>query len=218
MGPEGSPRDSTVRASVGRGGAIADGRRDLRSGRVRTAHFPREVGEDGFAGVREPTRSVGRALVGPVVRRRRRAASADSVSNRFRWRFGTSTPAAGSLAWTARAVLAAAFAVYQAVGTPVPSPGRSSTGRYPIRPVLKHGPRSLACARVAGRQTLGRSESEGGSVGLRPARRGGIPLAVRRRRAHHRPVSIAASAPAVGVEVRRSESVHAGTRKMVNYA
>ena len=208
MGPEGSPRDSTVRASVGRGGAIADGRRDLRSGRVRTAHFPREVGEDGFAGVREPTRSVGRALVGPVVRRRRRAASADSVSNRFRWRFGTSTPAAGSLAWTARAVLAAAFAVYQAVGTPVPSPGRSSTGRYPIRPVLKHGPRSLACARVAGWQTLGRNESEGRSLSS-------VEVGSRRPSGGDGRTTGPSRSPR---EMRRSESVHAGTRKMVNYA
>ena len=33
-------------------------------------------------------------------------------------------------------------------------------GRHPIRPVLKHGPRSLTCARVVGWQTLGRNESE----------------------------------------------------------
>ena len=30
-----------------------------------------------------------------------------------------------------------------------------------IRPVLKHGPRSLTCARVSEWQTLGRNESEG---------------------------------------------------------
>ena len=30
-----------------------------------------------------------------------------------------------------------------------------------IRPVLKHGPRSLTCARVSECQTLGRNESEG---------------------------------------------------------
>lgn len=33
-------------------------------------------------------------------------------------------------------------------------------GRHPIRPVLKHGPRSLTCARVTGWQTHGRNESE----------------------------------------------------------
>ena len=96
MGPEGSPWDSTVRASVGRGGAIADGRRDLRSGRVRTAHFPREVGEDGFVGVLEPTRrSDGRRSCGRWLRRRRRAAFADPVWNRSQRRFGTLTLAAG---------------------------------------------------------------------------------------------------------------------------
>ena len=34
-------------------------------------------------------------------------------------------------------------------------------GRHPIRPVLKHGPRSLTCARVIGWQTHRRNESEG---------------------------------------------------------
>ena len=77
--------------------------------------------------------------------------------------------------------------------------------RHPVRPVLKHGPRSLTCARVIGLyETHRRNESEGGLWSLRwdPCPRGG---------AHHRPVSPAASG-------RRSKSVHVGTRKMVNYA
>ena len=53
--------------------------------------------------------------------------------------------------------------------------------RHPIRPVLKHGPRSLTCVRVTGWQTHGRNESEGW---LRSAQVGS------RQRAHHRPVSI----------------------------
>lgn len=85
--------------------------------------------------------------------------------------------------------------------------GLRRIGRFPIRPVLKHGPRSLTCARVAGLyETRRRNESEGSSI---LACRGGIrPLA---RLAHHRPVSSS-------TKVRRSESVHVGTRKMVNYA
>jgi hypothetical protein len=40
--------------------------------------------------------------------------------------------------------------------------GRWRIGRQPVRPVLKHGPRSLTCARVVGRyETLRRNESEG---------------------------------------------------------
>jgi hypothetical protein len=85
--------------------------------------------------------------------------------------------------------------------------GRWRNGRQPVRPVLKHGPRSLTCARVVGRyETRRRNESEGpvsGRPGWDPDGLG--------RPAHHRPVSFAASK-------RRSKSVHVGTRKMVNYA
>ena len=34
--------------------------------------------------------------------------------------------------------------------TPVDAQGLWRIGRFPIRPVLKHGPRSLTCARVMG--------------------------------------------------------------------
>lgn len=170
MGPEGSPWNSTVRASVGRlGTSIADGRRGLRSGRVRTAHFPREVGEDGFVGVVEPARSDGRFPLlltfggGPVVEASSvgsiRGSGVEPVSVVVR----DAHPRGGLVAFTARAVLAAAFAVVQRWAIQCRPLGRSSTGRYPIRPVLKHGPRSLACARVAGWQTPGRSESDGRS-------------------------------------------------------
>ena len=92
------------------------------------------------------------------------------------------------------------------------SPGRRGhdwrSGRWPpaapIRPVLKHGPRSATRARVLGRQPPGRSESEG------------APDAPRwepgpRATAHHRPIP---SAP----RWDSSESVPVATRKMVNYA
>ena len=50
-------------------------------------------------------------------------------------------------------------------------------GRHPIRPVLKHGPRSLTCARVIGWQTHRHNESEGR---LPPAQVGSLPLGVGR--------------------------------------
>ena len=52
-------------------------------------------------------------------------------------------------------------AVCECDGSPVSSQGPWLVGRHPIRPVLKHGPRSLTCARVTGWQTHGRNESEG---------------------------------------------------------
>lgn len=87
--------------------------------------------------------------------------------------------------------------------------------RHSTRPVLKHGPRSLTCARVIGSyETQRRSESEGPSKRPRwdpflspPPFTGGWGKGM----AHHRPVPSASS-------VGRSKSVHAGTRKMVNYA
>ena len=47
---------------------------------------------------------------------------------------------------------------------PRPAWGRWRIGRLPVRPVLKHGPRSLTCARVKGcYETQRRSESKGRS-------------------------------------------------------
>jgi hypothetical protein len=82
------------------------------------------------------------------------------------------------------------------------------TSGRPTRPVLKHGPRSPACARVDGNlETRRRIERKGpqglrGDGGLRAARTPGASrsTAARRRKA------------------RRTKSAHAGTRKMVNYA
>ena len=74
-----------------------------------------------------------------------------------------------------------------------PSPFRRRR-EGPVRPVLKHGPRSLTCTRVLGRETRGRSESETGE-------RGG---------------EILSASPAGPPQGGSSRSVHDGTRKMVN--
>lgn len=79
--------------------------------------------------------------------------------------------------------------------------------RPPPRPVLKHGPRSLTRARVRGwsRKPRGAMKVRAG------ARRPRWDPEASERRAHHRPVSPAASG-------RWSVSARARTRKMVNYA
>ena len=74
----------------------------------------------------------------------------------------------------------------------------------PIRPVLKHGPRSATRARVLGWQSPGRSESKDASGASRWEPRPPGP-------AHHRPIP---STPWRD----SSESVPVATRKMVNYA
>lgn len=79
----------------------------------------------------------------------------------------------------------------------------------PIRPVLKHGPRSLTRARVRGS-----SESRRGAMKVKGPARGpevGSRGLSSPPRAHHRPVSPAAPG-------RWSTSVRVRTRKMVNYA
>ena len=82
---------------------------------------------------------------------------------------------------------------------------QSRVGRCCLRPVLKHGPRSLACVQVNGQtKPSGAVKAKGAFGHLR-----GDPAAIRRRNpgASHRPRF-----------VRSSQSTHAGTRKMVNYA
>jgi hypothetical protein len=74
----------------------------------------------------------------------------------------------------------------------LPAPARGP----PIRPVLKHGPRSLTCVRVSGR---------GNPQGARKLT-GGIP-----------PAGCTAGRPRSS-ERGSSESMPVGTRKMVNYA
>ena len=82
--------------------------------------------------------------------------------------------------------------------------------RQPIRPVLKHGPRSLTCARVNGRcEPHRRNESEAGPRGPR----GGIPVSFSGLGAPPALLDVDPSWP-----MGRSKSVHIGTRKMVNYA
>ena len=79
------------------------------------------------------------------------------------------------------------------------TPGVCGCCRSPLRPVLKHGPRSLTRARGAGQyETREHSESE---TRRDPSE----------REAHRRPILPAASG-------RSSKSVLVGTRKMVNYA
>ena len=77
----------------------------------------------------------------------------------------------------------------------------SRVGRRRLRPVLKHGPRSLTCARVIGfTKPKGAVKAKAAcSLGVIP--RGRNPGASRRPRI-----------------VGSSKSVHVGTRKMVNYA
>ena len=75
-------------------------------------------------------------------------------------------------------------------------------GRRPLRPVLKHGPRSLTCARVIESTKLMGAVKAKGSPSPR-----GDPLTGRSPVASHRPRF-----------VRSRESAHVGTRKMVNYA
>ena len=84
-------------------------------------------------------------LWGPRSRRRRRAASLSrDVSTGRDW---ATVSADRFLGWT---------------GVGPPAQGRWRIGRPSTRPVLKHGPRSLTCARVVGSyETRRRSESEG---------------------------------------------------------
>ena len=87
--------------------------------------------------------------------------------------------------------------------------GQWRIGWQPIRPVLKHGPRSLTCARVTGLyETRRRNESEGLPSAVDSGRIPGLGV-----RAHYRPLWVLHHGGPRG-----SESVHVGTRKMVNYA
>ena len=77
-------------------------------------------------------------------------------------------------------------------------------------PVLKHGPRSLACVRVIEiTKTERRNESEGARS---PRARGGWRRGLTVRLSHSRGVYFPIC------EFRRAQSINAGTRKMVNYA
>ena len=151
----------------------------------RGAHFPRGERHDRFPGRHEPRRKVatpsgvvlqtsevGR-LGGSRVTRRPRWAS----GGRGRFRLGGT---ARSAVRPPAASLLAPRRVPQGLWRP---------RRHPIRPVLKHGPRSLTRARVTGLyETQRHNESEGppsrwAQVGSRRASR------QKDRRAHHWPVS-----------------------------
>ena len=78
----------------------------------------------------------------------------------------------------------------------------SRVGRRRLRPVLKHGPRSLTCVRVIGlTKPKGAVKAKGIQFLRGDALSCGNPGASRRPRL-----------------VRSSKSIHVGTRKMVNYA
>lgn len=82
------------------------------------------------------------------------------------------------------------------------------------RPVLKHGPRSLTCARVTGITSKPRGAVKAwGSHGIKPLRaaKGGRPFVPER-------CGRSALPGRLGSGRRRTRSAHVGTRKMVNYA
>lgn len=111
----------------------------------------------------------------------------------------------------ARGVLSghAAPRLFNGAGGRKPSARGRRRCRLPTRPVLKHGPRSLTRARVRGSH-----ESRRGAMKVKGPVRGpevGSRGLSSPPRAHHRPVSPAASG-------RWSTSVRVRTRKMVNYA
>lgn len=83
---------------------------------------------------------------------------------------------------------------------------RRRVGRRPLRPVLKHGPRSLTRARVIGCTKPKGAVKAKGTV-LYPRGDPGAPSPGRNPDASRRPRF-----------VRSSKSVRVGTRKMVNYA
>jgi hypothetical protein len=78
----------------------------------------------------------------------------------------------------------------------------SRVGRRRLRPVLKHGPRSLTCVRVIGLTKLKGAVKAKAVQQLRDD-----PLDGRSPGASHRPRFVGSS-----------KSIHVGTRKMVNYA
>ena len=162
-------------------------------------HFRRAERHDRLRGGQKPGRKVGGSLTGTVI-----ASRGGPLRGR-----GT-TAAFGYLVFGASST-GRDWATVPADRSSRPAgPARAALGlwricRHSTRPVLKHGPRSLTCARVIGLyETQRRSESEG-RLGLTQV--GSVPSGA----AHHRPVPSASS-------VGRSKSVHAGTRKMVNYA
>ena len=179
MGPQCSPWDSTFR-SVVRVASRSSRTGAARSGR-RWAHFPRDCDQDRLLGGQKPAGSGSclravfslRGWTAPGCRGTDRRLGNPLAARRVR------------LVWTVRSARRplAAF-----VRGPTPDVLRVSGRfrRHPIRPVLKHGPRSLTCVRVTGWQTHGRNESKGRLASAQVGSQ-------QRCWAHHRPVSISTS-------------------------
>ena len=168
--PAGARGPRPCRPSSLRGGArgSARARYGERRGRV---HFPRVESHDRFRGGHEPA-GEGRRRPGA---RWRAPLSARPVTAPA----GSRRPPSGPRNHRAQVPAVRTWPARPRLGYPpvsAPSPagsaarvdrGASCVGqwrrrRHSTRPVLKHGPRSLACARVNGSyETLGRSESEG---------------------------------------------------------
>jgi len=121
-------------------------------------HFPRAERHDRFPGGQKAARKVGVGLgrhcyslacPDPLAGDRGAAAGRGrpALLGSSTGRDWATVPADRSLGWT---------------GWAWPAQGRWRIGRPSTRPVLKHGPRSLTCARVVGSyETRRRSESEG---------------------------------------------------------
>ena len=131
----------------------------------RRVHFPRVERHDRFVGGQKPGGKVapasGRSVIARVAVARWRTEEPAAV--RLRARALRGAVRLGGLL----AVLADRVRVTGSVRSRAAS-GSVANRSVPIRPVLKHGPRSLTCARVMGfYETQRRNESEGSlSVGL----------------------------------------------------
>ena len=200
------PQSRPVEFSAARGlGLLRFGIPGTRAGccaGLRRVHFLRAERHDRFRGGDEPGGKVC-CFLKPAVRARPGELLRDRGTAAL---FEATRPSRGvRLAETGQPCLPTASR--DRIGLAGSAEGRWRICRHCTRPVLKHGPRSLTCARVIGSyETQRRSESEG-----RPGLTQVGSLRSSERGAHHRPVPSALS-------VGRSRSVHAGTRKMVNYA
>jgi hypothetical protein len=89
-----------------------------------------------------------RALTGPVLQPRM---GVDPSADRGRLHRGRRRPPASRSSRPVGTVVSARLPwTFGDVGRSAPTWGQWRIGRSPVRPVLKHGPRSLTCARVSG--------------------------------------------------------------------
>ena len=133
----------------------------LSFGRRRRVHFPRVERHDRFWGGQKPAEKVTRPALGrrwEFIARSGRLVSGPRTVPRL------NVPSALGLRSTGEALLAALSdrAGRLRSGTHRVAAGQWRIGRSSTRPVLKHGPRSLTCARVMGTryETQRRNESE----------------------------------------------------------